>query len=688
MVEFARAPSYPTPDFGALGQAIGNIPANMRRAQADELALQEAQMQLQQQQALQGAFAGGLPMANGQPDYAQIMQKLAQAGDTASIARLAPALLEQQQLTQAAAPSPLFGGAAVPGAAQPPVGDAVSQLEAGIAKVETGGEKHPYHALGRTTASGDRAYGKYQVMGANIPAWTQEVLGRKMTPREFLDDPDAQEAVARAKLGGYLAKYGDAPDAASMWFTGKPLAEGANRRDINNMSGARYAELATGVRSDATPTAPPVSASAGSAIPRSGGDTGGAAGIGVRGGAPGSVASLVSAAVPDPNKSATISANLAKLVGAPDANAPLNPAQAERAQRIIAARYGGGAAPQATQVAQAVGAGAPITPTPQRLRPQVALPGGFKPGQEEQAITAINNEIRRLSPNPAARDIIRDLEHQRDRIEQSLEPVDIGGERYAATGEQLTHRVTAGERTLQEKKDEAKEIAEGIKKGTIPPTMTGLYGLGGLVRSELAKSGDYNLSKANLEYDAAKKQIMSLNGPQMIRFNALAESVVNTIERTVETSKELKLSGIPLANKVELAAWMQTNGNSPKGQLVAKYITDVNTLKEEYANLANGGYAPTESAWKLSNMVINGDYGSKQFEASLDEAQRLINFRRAAFSDLSTMGPGAPNPYMPGRGAGGVPQSVGERVPPQAGRAAPIAVGTELAPGFVYKGTR
>ena len=49
-----------------------------------------------------------------------------------------------------------------------------------IAKIESGGK---YDMLGPVTKTGDRAYGKYQVMGANIPSWTKETLGREMTPQ-------------------------------------------------------------------------------------------------------------------------------------------------------------------------------------------------------------------------------------------------------------------------------------------------------------------------------------------------------------------------------------------------------------------------------------------------------------------------------------------------------------------------
>jgi hypothetical protein len=713
MVEpFVSGPSYPKLDNTQLGTALGNLPGDFRKAQSDQLVLQQQQQEIErqkflaeQQKAQQTAFAGGLPMANGQLDTASYMQTLAQKGllPPDQAAKLAGLQLNQEQYQPAPADQFLGGGGAAPqaGAQQPAAGgDALGRLEAGIARVESGGEKDPYRAIGRETGSGDRAYGKYQVMGANIPKWTEEVLGRKMTRQEFLNDPQAQEAVSKAKLGQYLEKYGDAPDAASMWFTGKPLAQGGNKRDVNGMTGSRYAELATGTKNDATPSIPPVSAAAGSSIPRSNSGAqpaGGTGGIGL--GARSATRSANGGAQPTLGAGQTVASlaqglspnqasNIAKAIGAPSVNAPLNQDQTQKLQRIIAGNYGGG---QGQQPAQG---GAQPAQAPQQggqpLVYQPQLDPGFKTQQDE--IAAETKYISELRRNP--RDMYQkradQLEKDRQERIKSISPITThpGTQIVSPGGDTLFEAPTAGERTLAERKDEAHEIAQGIKSGTIPPTAATGSGVGPLVRAELAKGGDYNLTKANLEYEAAKKQIMSLNGPQMFRFNALAESVVNTIDRTVETSKELRLSGIPLANEVELGAWLQANGNSPKGQLVASYMTDVWTLKEEYANLANGGYAPTESAWKLSNMVVNGDYGSKQLEASLKEAQRLINFRRSAFSDLSTMGPGAPNPYMPGRGQGGAVQSPTEGGGRGQGGGGPMAPGTQLEGGFIYKGTR
>lgn len=88
-----------------------------------------------------------------------------------------------------------------------------------------------YSAIGPLTSNGDRAYGAYQVMGANVPSWTQEALGYSLTPDQFLADPAAQDAVFNYKFGQYVDKYGSASDAASVWFSGRPLSMSSGLSD-------------------------------------------------------------------------------------------------------------------------------------------------------------------------------------------------------------------------------------------------------------------------------------------------------------------------------------------------------------------------------------------------------------------------------------------------------------------------
>ena len=86
-----------------------------------------------------------------------------------------------------------------------------------IATQESG---HNYKAVGPMTDYG-HAYGKYQVLEPNVGPWTLQYYGKRLTPQQFLNNPQAQEAVARGKLKSYYNKYG-ARGAAAMWYSGQP----------------------------------------------------------------------------------------------------------------------------------------------------------------------------------------------------------------------------------------------------------------------------------------------------------------------------------------------------------------------------------------------------------------------------------------------------------------------------------
>lgn len=120
-----------------------------------------------------------------------------------------------------------------------PVLKRIGDWNRAIASIESAGSGG-YKAVGPVTKGGHRAYGKHQVMDFNIGPWTQEVLGRPLTPQQFLNDKNAQDAVFNAKFGQYVQKYGNPQDAASTWFTGRPLSQGGSRRDILGTSGHGY----------------------------------------------------------------------------------------------------------------------------------------------------------------------------------------------------------------------------------------------------------------------------------------------------------------------------------------------------------------------------------------------------------------------------------------------------------------
>lgn len=251
--------------------------------------------------------------------------------------------------------------------------------------------------------------------------------------------------------------------------------------------------------------------------------------------------------------------------------------------------------------------------------------------------------------------------------------------------------------------DMVKNLADGIASGQQPPVVGQGQGTGAkinaAVKSELQRRG-FDLTKANLEYEAAHKQVLSLNGPQMVRYKGLTDSVINTINDVNDLAGQLGNSGITGLNAAKLAALTNTAGNTPQGQLATKYLTAVNTLKEEFANLAQGGYAPTEAAWDLANKQINANFGVDQLQSSLKEVQRLLNYRLQAIPNMGTLGPGVANRYVgnaPPPQIGGAmaapqaaPPSVGQGQPasPQTAPSRPRAVNPQTGHAVEWDGTK
>lgn len=97
-----------------------------------------------------------------------------------------------------------------------------------IARIESGGR---YNAVGPTDKRMGRALGKYQIMEANIGPWSQEALGRTITPDEFLANPQYQDAIFDHKFGSYVSQFGP-EGAAQAWFAGPGGVGKVNRKDV------------------------------------------------------------------------------------------------------------------------------------------------------------------------------------------------------------------------------------------------------------------------------------------------------------------------------------------------------------------------------------------------------------------------------------------------------------------------
>lgn len=194
------------------------------------------------------------------------------------------------------------------------------------------------------------------------------------------------------------------------------------------------------------------------------------------------------------------------------------------------------------------------------------------------------------------------------------------------------------------------ELLNGLESGDITPSM--LSKRGGQDYNALladAKKRGISLSKIQTQYDSARQFARTMNSQRFVNFYGYASTINNTIDRLKTLTDEMNLSGFRPLNYVDIESKMKLAGNTPEGQLATQYVTMVNGLKEEMAQVMNAGYAPTESVWKLVNEQINKNFGVNQMHSALGEVGRLINYRVQAYKELNPYQLSGANPTQPGQ---------------------------------------
>lgn len=107
-----------------------------------------------------------------------------------------------------------------------------------IASIESAGSGD-YQAVGPTNAKLGRALGRYQIMEANLPQWSQAALGRSVSADEFLASPEIQDAIFDHRFGQYVNQFGP-EGAAQAWFAGPGGVGRMERQDVLGTSVADY----------------------------------------------------------------------------------------------------------------------------------------------------------------------------------------------------------------------------------------------------------------------------------------------------------------------------------------------------------------------------------------------------------------------------------------------------------------
>ena len=252
------------------------------------------------------------------------------------------------------------------------------------------------------------------------------------------------------------------------------------------------------------------------------------------------------------------------------------------------------------------------------------------------------------------------IQHQTDQLQ-------LGYDRLAQSQSNVDRRVTAGDQQRADQSVQVQNIVEGIKDGSLPPDLKGVYGKNKLAVEAALKEAGVPLTKLQQQWAAANRQVMSMNGPQQVRFRQLMNSLPPALDQIKELAEQMDQSGIGALNAAELQSRIRLWGNSPKGQMATQYLTLVNGIKGEMAQAENGGYAPTEAAWKTVNEQIDKTYGAKQMGAAVDELKRILEYRKQGMDSIGgSVNPSAPNIYTGG----------GQQRPPAAAGGAAGEAGT------------
>lgn len=184
------------------------------------------------------------------------------------------------------------------------------------------------------------------------------------------------------------------------------------------------------------------------------------------------------------------------------------------------------------------------------------------------------------------------------------------------------------------KTEQASQIADAIQAGDQPPVTTGMYGLAPLVKAELAKRG-YNMTKANLAYQADLKNVAALNSPAQTRLRQSISQLEPTLDSAQDLADQWNGSGFPPLNKAALVAAQNDPTNPAKQALATNLLAQVDHVTAELGQVYMGGNSPTDAAFKLSGSQLNGDWSKSTFDAAIKQIKENISYRKASLNQAA-----------------------------------------------------
>jgi hypothetical protein len=179
-----------------------------------------------------------------------------------------------------------------------------------------------------------------------------------------------------------------------------------------------------------------------------------------------------------------------------------------------------------------------------------------------------------------------------------------------------------------------------------------------MVADALARFGG-NQAQLQLDWEAAKKNVATLNAPQQVRIlqssHTAQEAIKNIEDLYGEWNKLGGASGYKVFNKAALAASKQVPGRL--GEVAQALEQNIADVTEALATIYQGGNSPTQESFELAKKTFGPDWNPGQMAEGIRQAKKNIGFRINAMAAVGPQGRGGANAYTGGGAAEKPPEA-------------------------------
>jgi|SRR5579864_851934 len=175
----------------------------------------------------------------------------------------------------------------------------------------------------------------------------------------------------------------------------------------------------------------------------------------------------------------------------------------------------------------------------------------------------------------------------------------------------------------------AEDIAKGIEKGDMPPTIQGLRQQGAAVEAQLARDG-FDLRKAELDWKATQRFLATLNGPQQLRLRQAIDFTSDSLGIIDNLYAQWIQTDLPTGfkdyNRAALTAMKHLPGNA--GSIATRLDAQINDLTSELGTVYKGGNSSTDESLKLAGENLKGEWNAQTFHDALAQVKTNLQIRR------------------------------------------------------------